>query len=307
MTIDFAKNDSQARNISNSEVTAFLSCKRQYEFAFIENLQPKETSLPLSRGTTFHLGMENYWKRRLAGEPHAKAFTFAAEETFSVIPEGFTLEAVMEAQFLWTRYMEFHQGFPDIEPLGTENQISLPLTPTLNTVIKYDFYFRKISTNKYAIMDYKTSYDFWQPEDHDLNGQMPKYIAVMQANGIRVDEGYIEEIRTRKLGAEKSREAKNLWRTTRYVPSAARKQSVLQQHIGASLQIEEFRALAAEDRAKEALPVLNKHGACKYCNFKSLCISLIEGKKDLSVDIRVGFEPNMYGYNNENEVTSVNF
>lgn len=293
------------RNVSNSEVTTFLSCKRQYEYAFVDELEPLDTSTPLARGTTFHLGMELYWKARIQGASHNEAMK-AAEVAFCSVPEGFTLVQVMEAQALWFRYMNYHAGFPDMRPIGTEEQYDLDLTSTLKMTIRYDLYFQSISTGRYAILDYKTSYDFWSNEDHDLNGQMPKYIACMQANNFRVDEGFLEEVRTRKLGAEKASDPKNLWRRTRYNPSAARKKSLLHQHIAASLEIEKHRALDELERKMVSIPVLNKHGACKYCNFKALCISELDGKTDLTVDKRVGFKQNTYGYNKE-ETTNVNF
>ncbi len=42
----------------------------------------------------------------------------------------------------------------------------------------------------------------------------------------------------------------------------------------------EALSTSPEDRAAEILPVLNKHGACAYCNFKDLCIAELEGKTD---------------------------
>lgn len=304
--VDILDGPVKPRNVSNSEVTTYLSCKRQYEYAFMYNIEPLNTSTPLARGTTFHLGMQLYWQARLNGAAHHEAMK-AAELAFSSVPEGFTLPQVMEAQMLWTRYMTFHAGFPDIKPLGTEQQYDLPLTSTLNMTIRYDFYFQNLRTGKFAILDYKTSYDFWSLEDHEINGQMPKYIATMQANNFQVDEGYLEEIRSRKLGAEKASDPKNLWRRTRYAPSGARKKSVLAQHIGAALEIEKHRALPVDERRAVSYPVLNKHGACKYCNFKQLCISELDGKSDLTTDIRVGFKENTYGYNKFEEDTNVNF
>lgn len=296
--VDIFLGPPKPRNISNSEVTTYLSCKRQYEYAFMMELEPKETSTPLARGTVFHKGMELYWRARLSGADHEEAMVHAMQ-AFGTVPEGYTLNQVMEAQVLWTRYMNFHAGFPDIKPLGTEQQYDMPLTSSLSMTIRYDFYFQSLTTGKFAILDYKTSYDFWSPEDHDLNGQMPKYIACLQANGFRVDEGYLEEIRSRKLGAEKASDPKNLWRRTRYAPSGARKKSLLHQHISASLEIEKHRALPVDERRAASIPVLNKHGVCKYCNFKGLCISELDGKADLTTDIRVGYKHNTYGYNKE--------
>lgn len=282
------------RNVSNSEVTTFLSCKRQYNFAFIENLAPKNTSDPLARGSAFHNAMEIYWNLRMQGMAHAEAMAEALNRGFAVLPEGWSLDMLMHAQFLWTRYMNFHDGFPDWEPLGTEIKLTVPLTPSLTISIQYDFYFRNIRTGKFILLDWKVTYEFWKDEDHSLNGQMPKYIAVLQANGYPVDEGCLAEIRSRNLGKDKASDPRNLWRFTRYNPSYDKKRQVLAQHITASMAIERHRNLSPEDRDIESIPVLNKHGACKFCNFTDLCMAMLEGRRDLSVDIRVGYIHNDY-------------
>lgn len=307
MSVDLGPVAPTARNVSNSEVTTFLSCKRQYKYAFLWELEPLKTGDPLARGSVFHLGMELYWTARLEGKSHEESMAFATQ-AFAVCPEGYTLEMVMQAQFLWVRYMNHHNGFPDIEPLGTERKLILPITSTLNISIKYDFYYRQKSTGKCYILDYKLAYEFWKQDDHDLNGQMPKYVAVLQANGFQVDGGKLEEIRTRELGKEKASDPKNLWRTTDYSPSFAKKRAVLAQHIAASMEIEKFRATPVEELPMVALPVLNKHGVCKFCNFKDLCNSENEGKTDLTVDIRVGYRSNTYSVqHNERDSQHVNF
>jgi hypothetical protein len=241
------------------------------------------------------------------GMMHPQAME-AAGEAFLNPCEPTTIDVVMEAQVLWQRYMRHMDGFPGWEPLGTEIKLELPLTPTINMAIKYDFYFRDTATGKCYVLDYKTSYEFWSQEDHDLNAQMPKYIGVMRANGYQVDGGILEEVRTRKLGAEKQRDPKNLFRRTFYRPSAPLIAAVLKQHIQAALDIEKHRELSEEERLEASLPVLNKHGVCKYCNFTSLCRSMLEGKKDLSVDIRIGYTQSTYTeqYNN-NENSGVDF
>lgn len=286
------------RNISNSEVTCFLSCKRQYEYAFGMQLAPKELSDPLARGSVGHHYLELYWKARMKGLSHDDSME-AANEAFITPCEKIDVALLMQTQLLVTRFVTAHEvEWRDWKAIGVEEQHDLKLTASLNMTIKYDLYYLHVPTNKYYILDWKFAYDFWNEYDHDLNGQMPKYIAVMQGNGYRVDGGQLQEIRTRSLGAEKQRDPKNLWRRTPYLPSNARKQSVLRQHIAASLEIERHRNLPDDERRLAALPVLNKHGACKFCNFKDLCNAELEGKRDLSVDIRVGYTKSTYGYNN---------
>lgn len=287
------------RNVSNSEVTTFLSCRRQYEYAFVLELAPKITPKPLSRGTIFHYAMELYWRARMNSMLHPEAMEYAMN-AFMHPPEPTPMEIIMEAQFLWIRYMKWGNGFPNWIPLGTEVKMDVALSPTLNMTIKYDLYLQDISDGKYYILDYKTSYDFWSYDDHDLNGQMPKYITVLQNKGIPCDGGILEEIRTREL-AQKNQVPANLYKRTFYRPSMAKKRSVLDQHVRAAIEIEKHRALPEAERKRAALPVLNKHGACKYCNFKDLCNSELEGKADLSVDIRTSYIQNTYGYNKEEE------
>lgn len=287
------------RNVSNSEVTSFLSCKRMYEFAFMQELAPKETPLPLSRGTLFHYAMELYFLAKMEGLDHDAAMA-RAENAFLNPSEPTAIEVIMETQFLWVNTMTNNQTlFDSWDILGVEQQFDLPLTPTLNLTIKYDLYFRERFTSKCYILDWKTTYDWWAPQDHDLNAQMPKYIACLQANNIQCDGGKLFEIRTRKLSEANMRDPKNLWRITDYFPSHAKKAAVLRQHINAAKEIEVFRALNPEDRENAAIPVLNKYGPCKYCSFFDLCNSMNEGKKDLSTDIRVGYTSSTYGYNKE--------
>jgi hypothetical protein len=287
----------QVRNISNSEVTCFLTCKRMYEYAFVLNLAPKELSKPLTRGTLGHLVFQYYVEARLNSSNHEKSLEYAQKAYVEALKSGIKQDWVLEVQMLVDRYMNFHQGWPSWKLLGTEERLDLQITDTLVLPIRYDLYYEDISTGKCNILDFKFTYDFWSPDDHSLNPQMPKYISVMQANGLRVDGGILEEVRTRPLGKEKASDPKNLWRRTRYFPTLARRTSMLRQHVATALEIEAHRALPEDQRKDAAIPVLNKHGACKYCNFKDLCSSELEGKKDLTVDIRHGYEQNTYGYN----------
>lgn len=286
------------RNISNSEVTCFLSCRRMYYFAFGLELQPKVLARALNRGNLFHYASERYWKARMEGHAHNACFqhaeqVFASEEVTSAIP----LDQIMEAHFLWQRcYTANAEMFSSWEPLGVEVKEDMEMTPTLNITIKYDLRYRDVD-GKIYILDWKTAYDFWSVKDHDNNAQMPKYIGVMRGNGYQIDGGQIFEVRTRKLGKEKSADPNNLWRMTPYKPSIAKTRSVLKQHIMASREIEQFRVNSPERQLDLAIPVLSKYGACTLCNFTDLCNAVNEGKTDLTVDIRVGYDRNDYRYN----------
>ena len=286
------------RNVSNSEVSTYLSCKRMYNFAFINNITPKETSDPLSRGTLGHLAFEYYVQARLNGSNHEsamKAGLYAFQEATQ--SKLIKLDIILQTQMLFIEYMEYHQGWPEFKLLGTEQRKDLQLTDTLNMTIRYDLYVEDLRTGERAIGDYKFTFDFWSPDEHDLNAQMPKYITVMNLNNERVDYGFLEEIRTRTLGKDKAADPKNKWRRTIYRPTAPMKSNMIRQHVAASLEIEKHRALSDEERDAVSIPVMNKHGACRYCNFKDLCHSMNQGAKDLSVMMDSNYTQNTYGYN----------
>lgn len=293
-------------NVSNSEVGTMLSCERMWVFAFGMELAPIDLSAPLARGTLGHLYFQYYVEYRLANHDgthdpnvHAQAMRHAQKAFKEAIESGTSVELVMETQFLTERYMNYHQGWPNWKLLGTEQRRDLKLTETLTLPIRYDLYYYDFNTKKFVIADYKFTFDFWTERDHNVNGQMPKYIAVMAANGERVDEGRLIQIRTRKLGEEKSADVKNLWRETRYDPSRHRIRSMLKQHVQGAMRIEQFKNenQTHDQMLDAAIPLFNKHGSCKYCNFGDLCNSVTEGKRDLTVDIREGYTQNTYGYN----------
>jgi CRISPR/Cas system-associated exonuclease Cas4 (RecB family) len=303
MTIDnvaeAALQQPSSRNISNSEVTTWLTCRMQYYFAFMLNLTPKVTPTPLARGTLGHEAFSVYILKRLEGANHERAMKLIEPVWTTAMQNGMKLDTVLETKMLWERYMHFHQGWPEWELLGTEERVDLPITATLTFPIRYDLMVREIASGKRLVGDFKFTYDFWQSHEHDLNVQLPKYITVLNTNGYNVDGGFLEEIRTRPLGKDKAGDPKNTWRRTKYFPSPARKRNTIKQHIAASLEIEDYRNLNEAEREAVTIPVFSKHGACKYCNFTDLCNSALDGKTDLTFDIEAGYVQNTYGYNKQ--------
>lgn len=291
---DIALNE--PRNISNSEVTTWLTCRQMYDFAFNRNLAPKITPKQLSRGTLGHEAFSFYIAARLEGATHEQALRAMNRSYENALRAGVGADVVLETRILVDRYMAFHNGWPAWKLLGTEQRVDLPINSDFSVPITYDLLIEEISSGKRLLGDFKFTYDFWSPDDHSLNPQAPKYIAVMNANGIRVDGGFLEEVRTRPLGVAKRSDHKNLWRRTHYYPSLAKKRNMMKQHITACMEIVEFRSMSPEEQELEAIPVLSKHGACKFCNFKDLCASKLDGK-DITFDIEYAYTQNTYGYN----------
>jgi len=287
-----------ARKISNSEVTTWLTCTQMYEFAFMDNLASKVTPMPLARGTLGHLAFQYYIEARLNESDHDQAMTASNKAFTEALQTKMDVSTVVQTQSLFVRYMGVKQGWPKWKLLGTEQAYEIPVTEDIIIPMRYDILIEERESGRILIGDFKFTYDFWSLDDHALNGQMSKYITILKAQGMQIDGGFLEEIRTRELSKAKVLDHRNLWKTTHYYPTPTKRRNMLKQHIAASLQIDKFRKMTPEEQEYEIIPVLNKHGACKYCNFKELCNSKLEGK-DISFDKEHGFVQNTYGYNGE--------
>jgi hypothetical protein len=279
-------------------VTTWLTCRRQFKYAHILNLEPKTMSVPLYRGNLGHHAMQRYTEARLDGKSHDDSMKVALQLFVHALQNNADkIDTILQTQSIFQNYMGFHKGWPEWKLHEPEQKFSLPLTDDIKMTIRYDSKVEEIKTGKLHIVDYKYTYRFWSPDEHALNGQMPKYISVMRANGIEIHGGILEEIRTEKLGKEKASDPKQTWRRTPYYPTPAKKRNMLRQHIAASLEIEEAYNLSPEEQEIKLLPCLNKM-VCKNCNFADLCNSENDGK-DIAVDIQIGYQPNSYGYDNE--------
>ena len=77
------------RNISNSEVSTWLSCRNKYRYAFDLDLEPKKRSDPLTRGTIGHDALDVYYKTLQAGvEPtHVRAMDAATKRLGTIMSQ----------------------------------------------------------------------------------------------------------------------------------------------------------------------------------------------------------------------------
>lgn len=287
-----------SRAISNSEVTAFLSCKRQYEYAHVMDIAPKDTAYPLALGTLFHAAMERYVLIRIEGHSHDIAVQGGLNVLMAALNEN-KPDMVMKVQMLFINYHKHHNGWPEWKLLSAEQLVEVPLNETTRAILRYDVYTEHIPTGQRLVGDWKTTSDFWSATKHSLNIQMPKYIGFMRIAGMQVDGGFIEEVRTRNLSAAKMNDPSELFKRTTYRPSRAKIESAIKQHVATSMDIQTFRALPQAERRLKSQPVLNWYGPCQYCNFTDLCVSELEGNTDHSVSIREHYTENTYGYNKQ--------
>lgn len=292
------------RNISNSEVTTWLTCRQQYYWAFYRNLTPSDPkkTAHFDRGSLGHAAFQRYSEARIDGKSHDASMQYALDVFTVTLKNGAPLEDVLMIQHLFNNYMGFHQGWPDYRILSVEQRFDLPITEDIALPIRYDSLVEHRPTGKRIIRDYKFTYDFWSPDDHALNSQMPKYIMVLRANNHHIDGGELVEIRTRKLSKENETNPKMAWKHTPYYPSLKKQKNMIRQHIAASLEIDEYWNLSDAEREAKTIPVLNKYAACGGCLFRDPCSSKLDGG-DPEVILRTAYKENTsYGYNFDEEI-----
>ena len=284
------------RRISNTEVNSWLACRRQYYYAYGMSLEPKKPSAYLTKGILFHLALEGFYTGLKDGLDVEGAVNRGTNSLLPYVSDPMTLESALQAQLLYVNYCAHYAETDNAQwtILAVEQTQDLPLNDEFSMPFKFDLLVKERASGKVGLVDHKTTYDFWSPDAHALNGQFPKYLGAMRGNGFKIDFCMLNEVRTRQL---KDKSPVGLFKRTRYTPSEAKVKQALFEHIIASREITSFRAQPLETQDKLGLRTLNTQ-LCKFCPMKSLCISEFDGG-DITFLKVADYQPNSYneGYN----------
>lgn len=299
------ESDVAARRISNSEVSSWLTCQRQYRYAYDLKLEPIPTGKSaLGTGIAAHEGFQAYNRARVAGADHMEGIRAQDQMLMGLIGNSRAhQDDVYQAKILCSVYHN-HYGdeFPYFEIIDAEQTVDLPLTDGFTMPLRYDLYYIDKRTGKYVLSDYKTTYDFWTDARIKLSPQFAKYFASFRNNSMPVDICRLDQIRTRwKKVADRTFD--ELFKRIEVLPSKAKMAGTLRQHIIASQRIVEYRELPDEVRPEVALPSLNWL-VCSQCSYKSLCAAELDGLDKVSMDLikSTEYKQNSYDYNPEQNV-----
>lgn len=282
------------RNISNSEVSSWLRCRRKYYYEYMLDLEPKVLSAPIGRGTLIHAMLEQYYLNKMDGESEDTCRDAAQrvinaeilDENADVTMLGKTRDLIMGYFDEWLEHDERY------EIIGVETQFSIPVPEdSFNIVGTVDLFLKDKEDGRYIGVDHKSSYNFWTEAQAQVNAQFPKYMYGLMERGFDVKAFVINQIRTREL-----KSGNELYRRMTVKPSESRLKAVMQQHLTAGREIMAFRADPDKDKA---IPVYDKF-VCANCPFFDLCDSDTEGAP-LQYVIQNGYQLHKnYGYNKDN-------
>ena len=275
-------------SVSHSEVDSYLLCRRKHYYGYGLSLQRVTESASLATGVAGHRILETFYKHILGNgidaseqaEAFDDALDAARKEYDAVVEEGYTdadRRAALHDILFNEEYGYFaHEFFvrKGWRVLAVESEFNLLYDD--ETEASYPFVVDMIVEDiegNYVVIDHKFVYDFYTPEQTDLQPQIPKYIGALRALGHEVSYGAYNMLRTRKLKTPTA-ETNNYLMILK--PNNTRIVGTFMEQLGVAAEIQALKELPLEEQDKRAYRTANKM-VCQSCSFRDLCSTELMG------------------------------
>lgn len=262
----------EPRTTSHSEVESFLACERRHYYSYGLKLQGKFTSEALERGILIHHALREYYNSLKDGIPHSEATTLAFQALAGLTMSSSAFDPVkLQMQCVWLLGLYFDHYKHDvehIEVLEVETDYSIRITDDYYLPVKIDLIYRDLRTNEIVITDHKVVDRFYSDDESAIKPQLPKYMAGLLSEKIKVDRCEYNFIRHPKNAIERFLR-QNLEINT------ARIRRTAEEQIRAANRIRSLREAGLAEWSRRAL---RNTGACGNCPFKLLCGTELAGK-----------------------------
>lgn len=269
-----ANNDvAESIKISNSGVSTWLVCQKQYYYRYDLGLEANTRSEALDRGVLGHEVLAVYYKAIQRGISHDDAVKNAEAFLGQFMAGGssFDLGIVLDVHRVLSGYWPI-AAKDNWRILQVEEEFNVFLTPEFDFTMRLDLLVHDLDDGKIKIVDHKFVYNFKTEEEVSLDPQLPKYIGALRANNVKVDEAVFNQLRYRKIKDP----AANLYARKSFVPSNSKVVNIIRDQITASQEIVKWKALPLETRAKHSKRILNLM-VCRGCSMKLLCAAELDG------------------------------
>lgn len=280
-------------SVSHSEVDSYLLCRRKHYYGYGLSLERISTSQSLATGTAGHRILEAFYAHLLSLSDTAKGqlenFDLALERAYSVyqevMDEGYTdanNRAVLHDILFHEEWGYFANEFMvknGWRVLAVEAEFSLIYDT--DTQSSYPFVIDMLVQDpegRYVVIDHKFVYDFYTPEQTDLQPQIPKYIGALRAMGHEIAYGAYNMLRTRKLKTPAA-DSMNYFMILK--PNPDRVLNTFMEQLGVAAEIQALKELSIDEQNKRAYRTANKM-VCQSCSFRDICSTeLIGGNTEL--------------------------
>lgn len=281
--------------ISQSEVDAYMICKRKWWYAFNERIERKQKGDALTRGIAGHDIFEAFFKSLAylndQGTPNAfdKALQVANDRVTTLVQDN-PSDMAMTGQ-AWVLFKTFLLHYRTRIETWKIIAVEQEQTITINNHVEYPFTpDLVIQEGPYkCLLDYKFTYNFYTATEMKLLGQLPKYVAALRVDGQDISKAYYAQLRYREL---KNPDPTKIVRMESIPLSQKRLITTWRQQSFTAQEIAEFRA--SKPTIEQAHPILSK-SVCGFCSFKALCEAEINGE-NVSAVRAIEFQPSTYGY-----------
>jgi hypothetical protein len=280
-------------SVSHSEVDSYLLCRRKHYYGYGLSLERITTSKSLATGTAGHRVLEAFYAHLLSLSDTAQGqkenFQLAYERAQNVyrdiIDEGY--EDAPNRALLYDMLFHPEWGYFANEfmvrngwrILAVEAEFSLVYDTETDS--RYPFVVDLLVQDpegRYVVIDHKFVYDFYTPEQTDLQPQIPKYIGALRAMNHEVVYGAYNMVRTRKL---KTPTPDSMTYFMILKPNTDRVLNTFMEQLGVAAEIQALKELPLEDQNKRAYRTANKM-VCQSCSFRDICSTeLIGGNTEL--------------------------
>jgi hypothetical protein len=250
-------------------------------FSYVFQKASATKSRALNLGIVVHDILEVFFKAIQSGVTKLEARQATMQKLTELYEtDGFAADVLTTAYMLVDRYIEFDTIHSNSKILEVETDFFLPINSQYWYGLRLDLLVEATvgrQKGKVLLIDHKTTYDFWLPNDLLLNPQMPKYVTAVRFSGYPVHEAYLNQIRTRfdskKIGEKLD---DDLFRRSPVGITEERVKSALHHQMVASERILDMMNKPLSLIEDSCLPVQNKM-VCKNCPFMEPCIKMEDG------------------------------
>jgi hypothetical protein len=275
-------------SVSHSEVDSYLLCRRKHYYGYGLSLERINQSNSLATGTAGHKVLEVFYRTILDGgqtcEEQKDVFEAgltAARDAFAeIVREGYedaSSRARLEDILFDEEWGYFANEFfvnNGWRILAVEAEYNLLYDE--DSQATYPFVVDMVvqdTEGRYVVVDHKFVYDFYTPEQTDLQPQIPKYIGALRALGYEIAYGAYNMLRTRKI---KAPTAENMQYLLILKPNKERVVNTFMEQLGVAAEIQALKELSIEDQNKRAYRTANKM-VCQSCSFRDICSTELVG------------------------------
>lgn len=275
-------------SVSHSEVDSYLLCRRKHYYGYGLSLERVQQSNSLATGTTGHKVLEVFYGTLLnisdKAEEQKSNFLWGVEqarEAFDeLVKEGYedgNNRAKLEEILFNPEWGYFANEFlvnNGWRILAVEAEFNLMYDE--DTEASYPFVVDLVVQDpegRYVVIDHKFVYDFYTPEQTDLQPQIPKYIGALRALGHEVEYGAYNMLRTRKL-KEPTADSMSYFMILK--PNNDRIVNTFMEQMNVATEIQLLKGLELEEQDKRAYRTANKM-VCQSCSFRDICSTELVG------------------------------